>query len=69
MNYAQLIEHFETPSAAAHAIGVSRQLVNYWKKGIPAKQQLQIQILTKGALQADAEALALAKSYAEILAA
>jgi hypothetical protein len=43
--------------------------VNYWKKGIPAKQQLKIQILTKGALQADAEALALAKSYAEILAA
>lgn len=54
MNYADLIAHFKTPSAAARAIGVKPSSVFGWKTdGIAWDRQMQIQVLTKGKLKAE----------------
>lgn len=53
MTYSQLVKHFGSGSAAARALGFSKQRVNNWRRdGIPLGIQARIQILTGGALRA-----------------
>ena len=57
MNYDQLIKQFGTQVKAADAIGVSQVAISQWRtKGIPLGRQYQLQIITGGALLADAPA-------------
>lgn len=55
MTPEQIIEHYGDEKAAADALGVTRQIVNYWKqKGeVPIKTQAYIQLYTNGKLKAD----------------
>lgn len=55
MTLTEAIAHFDTKTLLARALKTSPQSITGWeKKGlIPEKQQLKIQILTNGALQAD----------------
>lgn len=60
MNFDQLIAHFGSQVAAAHAIGVTQPTLSNWKKRgrIPHLQQLRIEHVTKGKLKAHPEILA-----------
>jgi len=52
MDAHTLIQHFGTASAAARALGVSRQAVHVWvKKGIPALRALQVELAIKGVVK------------------
>ncbi len=54
MEYRHLIEHYGSAPEAARKLGVSRQLLFYWKeKGIPLGRQALIQIQSRGRLRAD----------------
>lgn len=55
MTPAQLLKHYKTQTAAAKAIGICQPTVSYWVKinRIPSAQQMRIQGITRGALQAD----------------
>lgn len=55
MNYSDIEKYYGSPSAAAKAIGASRQRVNVWKKSgeVPLGVQLDYEIVTKGALKAN----------------
>lgn len=55
MTYEQLVAHYGTPAAAAHARGIDRQRVNGWRvrNKIPTDDQIEYEVLTKGALRAD----------------
>ena len=54
MTPQQVIKHYGSEQAAATALQVTRQIINYWKqKGvIPEKTQALIQVKTNGALKA-----------------
>ena len=55
MTFQELINHFGSQSAAAQAVGTSRQVVSAWKRnGIPLGRQYEIQFLTGGKLRASA---------------
>jgi hypothetical protein len=55
MTPEQIIEHYGSERAAADALGMTPQIVNYWKqKGeVPIKTQAFIQLYTNGKLKAD----------------
>ena len=55
MTPEQIIKHYGDEKAAADALGVTRQIINYWKqKGeVPIRTQSLIQLLTKGKLKAE----------------
>jgi len=54
MTYADLQRKYGTDANIAKGVGVSRQLVGYWKRrGIPYSRQCVIQLATKGRLRAD----------------
>ena len=58
MTYEQVLAHYETAANIARAFDVSTASVAMWKKsGIPEVRQYQIELATKGALQADLPAL------------
>jgi hypothetical protein len=53
MDYRDLRRAYGSDSNIAAALGVSRQLVGYWKRnGITYARQCAIQIATKGRLRA-----------------
>lgn len=54
MKFDQIIKHFGSQVAAAHAIGVTQPTLSNWKKRgtIPHIQQLRIEHVTKGKLKA-----------------
>ena len=53
MTYQDLQTKYGSDANIAKAIGVSRQLVGYWKRrGIPFPRQCMIQLATKGRLRA-----------------
>ena len=53
MTYQDLQTKYGSDANIAKAIGVSRQLVGYWKRrGIPFQRQCMIQLATKGRLRA-----------------
>lgn len=49
------INYFGSIPALADALGIKRQAVYQWDK-VPEKQQLRLEKLTEGRLQADPEA-------------
>ena len=54
MTYQDLQRKYGTDSNIARSVGVSRQLVGYWKRNsIPYSRQCMIQLVTKGRLRAD----------------
>jgi DNA-binding transcriptional regulator Cro len=54
MTYDDLIEHFGSAPVAAKRLGVSRQLLYYWKaNGIPIGRQALIQITSRNRLICD----------------
>jgi transcriptional repressor of cell division inhibition gene dicB len=55
MTMQDLLDHFETQTAIAKALGTSVQVVSSWKakKRIPLGRQYEIQVLTCGKLRAD----------------
>lgn len=55
MNYQQLAAHFGGPTKAAEALGIEdRQTVHGWsRRGIPAKWQVKVEVITDGKLRAD----------------
>lgn len=54
MTYADLEREYGSPTNIAKALGVSSQLVTYWRrKGIPKPRQALIQLKTRGRLRAD----------------
>jgi len=59
MTFTQICSHFGTASAAARALGLSRQSLQNWKtRGrIPFAAQYRIQLKTRGRLKADVAGL------------
>jgi hypothetical protein len=54
MNFQDLVTHYGSPQQISKALGVSKQLVSYWKRaGVPLGRQYEIQVLTGGRLRAD----------------
>lgn len=54
MTYDELIAHFGTEAKAGAARQLPRQTVHRWKgREIPLDQQVQYEIVTRGALVAD----------------
>lgn len=54
MNFKDLVDHYGSQRQIAQALGVSKQLVSYWKRaGVPIGRQYEIQILTGGRLRAE----------------
>lgn len=59
MRLADLVQHYGNQTAAGDALGVSQSTISGWEeRGIPHLRQLQIEVLTCGALMADAESAA-----------
>jgi hypothetical protein len=58
MKYTRVIDHFGGLTKTAQALGLQRQTVHVWgvRKRIPSRWQLKLEILSDGALKADAEA-------------
>jgi len=56
MKYEQVLEHFGSLAKTAQALGLQRQTVHVWgvRKRVPAKWQMKLEGLSKGALKADA---------------
>ena len=54
MTKCDAIRHFGSQAALARALGITRAAVNGWGPTIPYVRQCQIQVVTRGALQADA---------------
>jgi DNA-binding transcriptional regulator YdaS (Cro superfamily) len=52
MTKQQAIEHFGSAARLARELGVSRQSVHNWAD-IPIGRQYQIEVLTRGTLQAE----------------
>ena len=51
MTFNDLIDHFKTQAKAAAALGIKQPSIALWKRrGIPPLRQMQIQLLTGGAL-------------------
>lgn len=53
MNKTQAVQHFGSVSALAQALGVTYEAVRQWVE-VPALRQYQLQLMTAGALVADA---------------
>ena len=55
MTPEQVIKHYGSERAAADALKMTRQIINYWKlrKSIPLRTQAFIQLKTNGALKAN----------------
>jgi hypothetical protein len=54
MTFDELKAHYGSSQKIADAVGVSKQVVSYWKRaGIPIGRQYEIQILTGGKFRAD----------------
>ncbi len=54
MDYHDVIKFYGSPPIAARKLGISRQLLHYWReKGIPIGRQALIQIQTRGRLRAE----------------
>lgn len=53
MDYAHVISHFGSCTAAAQAIGRDVRIVNKWKHRIPLEAQVLFEAYTDGALKAD----------------
>lgn len=69
MTKQQAIGHFKGIPALATALSISYQAVHNWPDRVPSFRQLQLQILTDGALTADAEALGVTPNPEQILVA
>lgn len=52
MDYQDLLAHFGSCTEAARKLGLAKQTVNNWRRGIPFEQQFRIQMKTKGRLKA-----------------
>ena len=54
MTFDELKAHYGSSQKIAEAVGVSKQVVSYWKRaGIPIGRQYEIQVLTGGKFRAD----------------
>jgi len=53
MTYDDLCRHFGNANKAASSLKMHRQRVYRWKRGIPQDAQIEIEVLTAGALRAD----------------
>lgn len=54
MRFQQLEKAFGSDAAIAEALGVSRQLVGWWRrKGISPQRQAWIELMTGGSVTAD----------------
>ncbi|APJ18518.1 MULTISPECIES: Cro/CI family transcriptional regulator [Acinetobacter] len=60
MTVDDLRTHFkaESDAALARKLGKDRSVISYWRKGIPPRTQATFEVLTKGKLKADRQALA-----------
>jgi len=47
------IEHFGSPAALAHALGIAAPSIYSWGEKVPPLRQLQIQQITLGKLRAE----------------
>lgn len=54
MNTSQAVTHFGSKKKLAVALGISPSAVTLWADAIPTLRQFQIQMMTSGALKADA---------------
>lgn len=56
MTITEVLDHFDGITNTAKALGISYQAVKQWteKGAVPEGRQFQIQLLTDGALTADA---------------
>lgn len=48
-----VIKHFKGKAAVAAALGIEKPSVYGWGKIVPALRQIQLELITKGALKAD----------------
>lgn len=55
MKTVHVIEHFGSQVAVARAVGVNQAAVAQWGEAPPPLRQLQIEVLTGGALKAGPE--------------
>jgi transcriptional repressor of cell division inhibition gene dicB len=55
MTYNQALSRFGTQVKLASALGITQPTVSAWGSVIPAQYQYQLEIITDGALRADAE--------------
>jgi hypothetical protein len=56
MTHQDLIKHYGTGAAAARALRIDRRTVSIWRvRGIPELRQIQIEMVSKGALKAHRE--------------
>lgn len=53
MRKAAAVEHFETESAVARALGITHQAVNNWPDIVPKGSAYQLQVITAGKLTVD----------------
>ncbi len=53
MTRSQAVQHFQSVSKLARALGITKQAVNAWGDQIPAKRQFELQQITGGALLVD----------------
>ena len=57
MTLHQAREHYGNYAKMARALGISRSAITQWQGVIPDQRQLDLQRITKGALQADSAIL------------
>lgn len=50
---SQAVQHFQSVSKLAQALGITKQAVNAWGEQIPAKRQFELAQMTRGALLVD----------------
>lgn len=55
MKKSDVVEHFGSETAAAAALGVTKQAVNGWDEIVPEGIAYKIQVLTRGKLKVDPE--------------
>ena len=55
MKTLDAITRFGSQTALADALGISKAAVNKWGADVPPLRQLQLQAMTNGAMQADAD--------------
>jgi hypothetical protein len=54
MTFDEVMAHYRTPAATARALGITRAAVCQWQgKRIPLLRQMQLEVLTAGALKRD----------------
>lgn len=53
MTRSQAVQHFQSVSKLAQALGITKQAVNAWGEQVPAKRQFELQQITRGALLVD----------------